>query len=179
MSEPLISETAKVADFFALTFFGPVSVGRRSSVGQVASTVAFAFFLAAAFFLGRGRSAFFFSAAVGGVAFSVFVFWPGLGVTTLPSVGEADALAWSWPRRGSGSRWCRRRGVRAPGRRGRADVREGLADGVTGGRVGATTDGGAGSACTAEPALIALPTRAMTMPIATTAAISTASRRTQ
>jgi A/G-specific adenine glycosylase len=51
--------------------------------------------------------------------------------------------------------------------------------GVTGGRVGATIVGGAGSAWTAEPALIALPTRAMTTPIATIAAISTASRLTQ
>ena len=52
----------------------------------------------------------------------------------------------------------------------------GVGDGVTGG--GAIV-GGTGSAWTADPALIALPTSATTMLIATMAATMTASRLTQ
>ena len=45
--------------------------------------------------------------------------------------------------------------------------------------VGKTGDGAAGSAWTAEPALIALPTSATITPMTTTTATSTATRRTQ
>ena len=179
-----MSETAKVADFFALTFLGPVSVGRRSPAGHEARTVALAFFFAASFLAAASASAFFFWAAVGGVAFSVLVAWPGFGVTRLPSVGVAFALGVA------AAVLAVLAGVVgvAPAAPGVGDAEGsglavpsgvGLADGVTGGSVGATTDGGAGSACTAEPALMALPTRAMTMPIATMAATITANRRTQ
>ena len=179
-----MSETAKEADFVAFTFLGPVSVGRRSPVGHVARTVAWAFFFAASFLAAASASAFFFCAVVGGVAFSVLAVWAGFGVTTLPSVGDAFAL-------GVAEAVLAVLGVAlaTPGV-GEADglglavspgvglaVSPGV--GVTGGSVGATTDGGAGSACTAEPALIALPTSATTMPIATTAAMITANRRTQ